>query len=50
MLRVWVYQIVVCTSANDAETLDEFGSRGWELVAVMPAGDNGARFYFKKTS
>lgn len=43
----WEY-LVVTGSAESAELLTEYGTQGWELVAVIRDVGTRATFYFKR--
>jgi len=45
--QAWEY-LVVTTEAESTAVLAEYGSQGWELVAVVREFGTRATFYFKR--
>ena len=49
--RVWQHKMIIYNLPQDTlpteATLDELGSEGWELTAILPL-DNSFHFYFKR--
>jgi hypothetical protein len=48
-MHKWQYRIVLIAYTEVEQEFNTMGAEGWELVQVVPTGDNGVgEFYFKR--